>query len=81
MEILGQSCSKCRFFSSIEQQQGLCRINAPTVTFHLIPRQGIGGVEPGVFPVSGWPTVLPGQWCGKFQPAAGFAIFNQENSQ
>jgi hypothetical protein len=60
-------CTKCMHLHTGEVQSDLskplaCRRSPPTVHFHVHPSTG------NPFPVSVFPPVGPGCWCGEFQP-------------
>jgi hypothetical protein len=63
------SCRTCTSFDDeVPGGQAVCKYNPPSMTFVPIPgADSLGRPHIQIKPVTGWPPVHPGSWCGKWQ--------------
>lgn len=66
---LQPKCGACaNFDDTAPGGQAVCRANPPTMTHIPFPTQDAAGRPVlQIKPVTGWPPVHPGSWCGQWK--------------
>lgn len=65
---MSATCESCQFWRRLEGQQGLCRFNPPQGILQMAQKRNLAGqVEAVPIPISFWPPVAAGEWCGRHE--------------